>query len=291
MAATTVKPTLPPDYTTPKIWTSKADPEARTGNQPTAGSRFDKDMPVGEHKLQLYSLGTPNGQKVTILLEELIDAGKLKDYDAWRIQFGNGEQFSSGFVNVNPNSKIPALADHSESPPLHVWESNNILLYLAEKYEAFWPSDRKEVIEARNWLFWQAGGAPFMGGGFGHFYKYAPIHIEYAIDRYSMETKRQLDVLNKHLADKTYVAGEQLTISDIAIFTWVRCLTEFYHAEEFLQLAEYKHVKRWSDALAQRPAFKRGLRVNGFGEDSLWERHSAEDFDKPDAHLEPKKDT
>jgi len=221
------------------------------------------------------------------MLEELIEMGKLKDYDAWRITFNKGEQFSSGFVDINPNSKIPALADHSLSPPLHVWESNSILLYLAEKYEALWPTEERAKVEARNWLFWQAGGAPFIGGGFGHFYKYAPIHIEYAIDRYSMETKRQLDVLDKQLKDKVYVIGDDLTIADIAIYTWVKCITDMYHAGEFLSFKEYPNVIRWTETLSLRPGFQRGMRVNSFGDNSLWERHSAADFDKENAHLDP----
>ncbi|MFN7164351.1 MAG: glutathione-dependent disulfide-bond oxidoreductase, partial [Hyphomonas sp.] len=254
-------------------------------NRPIAGPTHDKELPVGKHPLQLYSLGTPNGVKVTILLEELLARGhKGAEYDAWLINIGEGAQFSSGFVAVNPNSKIPALLDHSTSPPTRLFESGSMLLYLAEKFGEFLPKDHAKRTEAINWLFWQMGSAPFLGGGFGHFYAYAPIKIEYAIDRYAMEVKRQLDVLDRHLAENEYMAGDEYSIADMAIWPWYGAvvLGVVYGAGEFLSVHEYKNVLRWTKQIGERPAVKRGRMVNstnGKPENQLRERHDASDFE------------
>merc|ERR1712085_88761 len=244
------------------------------GNQPTAGKRFEAVLPKGEHSLQLYSLGTPNGQKVTILLEEL-----GVDYDAYKISIMQLQQFGSAFVDINPNSKIPALLDYSvadgKSEPLRIFETGSILLYLAEKEKKFLPTDLRKKTECMNWLMWQMGTAPYLGGGFGHFYNYAPVKIEYAIDRFSMEAKRIVDVLDKHLENKKYVCDDEYTIADIAIFPWIRCLGEQgYKATEFLQLEKYTNVQRWIKTLEAREGVQRGLRVNGWGSDAIAERHS-----------------
>ena len=277
------------DYTPPAIWTWKAGHGGRFANinRPIAGPTHEKALPVGRHPLQLYSQGTPNGQKVTVLLEELLALGHAgAEYDAWLIPIQEGAQFGSGFVEVNPNSKIPALMDHSGPEPIRVFESGAILMYLAEKFGAFLPptSEPARRAECLSWLFWQMGSAPFLGGGFGHFYAYAPIKIEYAIDRYAMEVKRQLDVLNRHLATHTYLIGDDYTIADMAIWPWYGALVkgQTYGAGEFLQVHEYTHVVRWADLIAQRPAVKRGRIVNrtvGQPEAQLRERHDASDFD------------
>lgn len=254
-------------------------------NRPVSGPTHDKTLPVGKHPLQLYSQGTPNGQKVTIMLEELLALGVSgAEYDAWLIRIGEGDQFSSGFVDVNPNSKIPALRDHSENPPLRIFESGSILMYLAEKFGHFLPQDRAGRTETLNWLFWLQGSAPFLGGGFGHFYQYAPVKIEYAIDRFTMEAKRQLDVLDKQLARSRYVAGEEYTIADMAIWPWYGnvVLGHVYGAAEFLGAQNYQHVLRWANDVGKRPAVKRGRmvnRTNGPLEEQLHERHAASDFD------------
>lgn len=271
------------NYIPPQVWQwtgGKTDL-----NQPTSGARYENTLPVGKHPLQLYSLATPNGQKVTILLEELLALGHQDaEYDAWLIKIGEGQQFGSGFVEVNPNSKIPALVDHSQNPPLRVFESGSILLYLAEKFKAFIPTDIAARTECLNWLFWQMGSAPYLGGGFGHFYTYAPVKIEYAINRFAMETKRLLDVLDQHLAKNEYLAGSEYTIADIAAFPWYGGLVKnwVYNGAEFLGVDEYKHVKRWADAILARPAVQRGRMVNRtFGdlETQLHERHDASDFE------------
>jgi GSH-dependent disulfide-bond oxidoreductase len=276
-----------PNYTPPKIWLSNKESGGRFAsiNRPTAGATHDKELPVGRHPLQLYSLATPNGVKVTVMLEELL-ALKMSgaEYDAWLIRITEGDQFGSGFVAVNPNSKIPALTDRSGPTPIRVFESGAILLYLAEKFGAFLPTDVATRAECLSWLFWQMGSAPYLGGGFGHFYAYAPTKIEYAIDRFAMEVKRQLDVLDRRLGESEYLAGSEYTIADIAVFPWYGALAKglLYSAGEFLQVQEYTHVQRWSDAIAQRPAVQRGRKVNrAFGElaDQLHERHDARDFD------------
>ena len=277
----------PSEYVPPKVWTWNKASGGRFANinRPIAGPTHDKELPVGKHPLQLYSLGTPNGQKVTIMLEELLALGhKGAEYDAWLIKIGEGEQFGSGFVAINPNSKIPALLDCGEPRPVRVFESGAILQYLAEKFGAFLPTDRAARAECLSWLFWQMGSAPYLGGGFGHFYAYAPTKIEYAIDRFAMETKRQLDVLDRHLAENAYMAGDEYTIADIAIWPWYGALAKglLYGAGEFLQVDEYRHVQRWTDAVAQRPAVKRGRMVNrvmGDPASQLHERHDASDFD------------
>lgn len=275
------------DYTPPRVWQweqEKYGGRFASINRPIAGPAHDKDLPVGKHALQLYSLGTPNGQKVTILLEELLDAGFDAEYDAWLIRINDGDQFGSGFVAANPNSKIPALMDYSASPPRRVFESGSILFYLAEKFGAFLPRDPGARTEAMNWLFWQMGSAPYLGGGFGHFYAYAPIKIEYAIDRFAMETKRQLDVLNRHLADHRFMAGEEYSIADMAIWPWYGRLVmgEVYgDAAIFLDAGIYANIRRWSDAIEARPAVQRGQMVNRTSGDparQLWERHDASDF-------------
>jgi len=276
-------------YTPPAIWTWNTANGGRFANinRPIAGPTHEKALPVGRHPLQLYSQGTPNGQKVTVLLEELLALGHVgAEYDAWLIPIQEGAQFGSGFVEVNPNSKIPALMDHSGPEPIRVFESGAILMHLAEKFGAFLPpvSEPARRAECLSWLFWQMGSAPFLGGGFGHFYAYAPIKIEYAIDRYAMEVKRQLDVLNRHLATHTYLIGDDYTIADMAIWPWYGALVkgQTYGAGEFLQVHEYTHVVRWADLIAQRPAVKRGRIVNrtvGQPEAQLRERHDASDFD------------
>jgi GST-like protein len=273
------------EYTPPKVWTWNKESGGRFAaiNRPIAGPTHDKELPVGKHPLQLYSLGTPNGVKVTVLLEELLALGhKGAEYNAWLINIGAGDQFGSGFVSINPNSKIPALLDRSTSPPTRVFESGAILVYLAEKFGAFLPTDGAKRAETLSWLFWQMGSAPFLGGGFGHFYAYAPTKIEYAIDRYAMEVKRQMDVLNRRLAESEYIAGDDYTIADMAIWPWYGALAKgiVYEAGEFLQVQEYTHVQRWTDQIAQRPAVRRGRIVNrAQGEPQLLERHDASDFD------------
>lgn len=275
------------EYTPPKIWTWDTESGGKFANinRPIAGPTHDKELSVGEHPLQLYSLATPNGVKVTVMLEELLAAGhKGAEYDAWFINIQEGHQFSSGFVDVNPNSKIPALLDRSAKTPTRVFESGSILLYLAEKFGAFLPTDPAKRVETMNWLFWQMGSAPYLGGGFGHFYAYAPMKIEYCIDRFSMEVKRQLDVLDRHLADNQYFAGDEYTIADMAIWPWYGAVAKgtIYEAGEFLQGASYKNVVRWTDEVGERPAVKRGRMVNrAWGEPSeqLLERHDASDFD------------
>jgi GST-like protein len=274
-------------YTPPKIWTWNKESGGRFANinRPVAGPTHEKVLPVGKHPLQLYSLGTPNGVKVTVMLEELLALGhKGAEYDAWLINIGGGDQFGSGFVEINPNSKIPALLDHSTNPPTRVFESGSILLYLAEKFGAFLPKDHAKRTEALNWLFWQMGAAPYLGGGFGHFYAYAPMKIEYAIDRFAMEVKRQLDVLDRHLAGREYMAGDEYSIADIAIWPWYGALAKglVYEAGEFLQVQEYKNVQRWTNQIGERPAAKRGRMVNRvYGDPStqLRERHDASDFE------------
>ena len=275
------------EYVPPKVWTwtKPSGGQFANINRPTAGPTHDKELPVGRHPLQLYSLATPNGVKVTVMLEELLALGERgAEYDAWLIRISEGEQFSSGFVAVNPNSKIPALVDRSGTEPIRVFESGAILVYLAEKFGAFLPTERAARAECLSWLFWQMGSAPYVGGGFGHFYAYAPTKIEYAIDRFAMETKRQLDVLNRQLADRQYVAGNAYTIADIAIFPWYGGLAKgwAYGAAEFLSVQDYQHVQRWADMLLERPAVRRGRMVNRtFGEPSsqLHERHDARDFE------------
>jgi GSH-dependent disulfide-bond oxidoreductase len=274
-------------YTPPSVWSLKKDNGGRFSkiNRPTAGSTHAKELPLGRHPLQLYSLGTPNGVKVTVLLEELLALGHAgAEYDAWLVRINDGEQFGSGFVVVNPNSKIPALLDRSGPTPVRVFESGAILLYLAEKFGAFLPAHGQERAECVSWLFWQMGAAPFLGGGFGHFYAYAPTKIEYAIDRYAMEVKRQLDVLDRRLAESRYLAGDDYTIADIAVWPWYGTLVkgQLYGAGEFLQVEAYTHVLRWTNEIAQRPAVRRGRMVNRtWGEPSsqLHERHDADDFD------------
>jgi len=275
------------EYTPPKVW--KWDAEnggqfAKT-NRPIAGPTHDKTLPVGDHPLQLHSLATPNGVKVTVMLEELLALGHAgAEYDAYLINIGEGDQFSSGFVDINPNSKIPAMVDRSGPEPIRIFESGAILLYLAEKFGAFLPTDPAGRAECLSWLFWQMGSAPFLGGGFGHFYAYAPTKIEYAIDRYAMEVKRQLDVLDRNLAERKFICGDDYTIADMAIWPWYGVLVTgtIYDAAEFLDVKSYKHVNRWAEQIAARPAVVRGRMVNrGFGplEEQLRERHDASDFD------------
>jgi len=272
-------------YTPPTIWKWKPASGGRFAaiNRPTAGATHEQKLPVGKHPLQLYSLGTPNGVKVTVMLEELLELGHQDaEYDAWPIHIDKGDQFGSGFVEINPNSKIPALLDRSGDKPMRVFESGAILLHLAEKFGALMPLDPMARVECLSWLFWQVGSAPFLGGGFGHFYRYAPVKIEYAIDRYAMEAKRQLDVLDKRLADNRYISGAEYTLADIAIWPWYGQLVlgDLYEAAEFLQVREYENVIRWAQAIAERPAVKRGRIVNRTaGGRQLLERHSAVDFD------------
>lgn len=274
-------------YEPPKVWKwEKGEGEFANINRPESGPTHEKELSVGKHPLQLYSLATPNGVKVTIMLEELLALGHSgAEYDAWLIDIRKGDQFSSGFVKVNPNSKIPALLDRSEGKEVRVFESGSILLYLAEKFQAFLPTDRLKRTETLNWLFWQMGSAPFLGGGFGHFYSYAPVKLKYPIDRYAMESKRQLDVLDKRLASHQFLAGDEYTIADMAAWPWYGVLVqgELYGAAEFLQVQNYKNLIRWSDEIAGREAVRKGRMVNRtWGEESmqLKERHSAEDFKK-----------
>lgn len=275
------------EYTPPKVWTwDQANGGAWANiNRPVSGPTHDKPLPTGRHPLQLYSLGTPNGVKVTILLEELLALGHAgAEYDAWLIKIGDGDQFGSGFVHVNPNSKIPALLDRSGPTPIRVFESGAILMYVAEKFGAFLPTDGAARAECLSWLFWQMGSAPYLGGGFGHFYAYAPMKIEYAIDRFAMEVKRQLDVLDKRLAENEYLSGSGYTIADIAVFPWYGGLVKgwSYDAAEFLQVQNYKNVQRWADAILERPAVQRGRMVNrvrGELSSQLHERHDASDFE------------
>lgn len=274
-------------YVPPTVWSWNKDSGGRFANinRPIAGATQDKDLPVGKHPLQLYSLATPNGVKVTVMLEELLALGHTgAEYDAWLIRINEGDQFSSGFVAVNPNSKIPALLDRGEPAPVRVFESGAILQYLAEKFGAFLPSERAARAECLSWLFWQMGSAPYLGGGFGHFYAYAPTKIEYAIDRFAMEVKRQLDVLDRRLAESRYLAGNEYTIADMAVWPWYGTLAkgQLYEAGVFLSVGEYKNVLRWTDEIAQRPAVQRGRMVNrawGQPESQLHERHDASDFD------------
>lgn len=275
------------NYVPPKVWTWD-QPSGGTFasiNRPIAGATHTKELPIGKHPLQLYSLGTPNGVKVTILLEELLALGfKQAEYDAWLINIRDGDQFGSGFVEINPNSKIPALVDHSGAQPLRVFESGAILLYLADKFQAFIPEDLAGRTETLNWLFWQMGSAPYVGGGFGHFYAYAPEKFEYPINRFTMETKRQLDVLNRRLSVCEYLAGDQYTIADVAVFPWYGGLVLgwLYGATEFLNVQEYSHVQRWANNIYSRDAVKRGRMVNrmtGDPSEQLRERHDASDFD------------
>ena len=274
-------------YTPPKVWTwNKANGgHFASINRPVAGPTHTLALPRGKHPLQLYSLATPNGVKVTVMLEELLAAGHMgAQYDAWLIRINDGDQFGSGFVEVNPNSKIPALLDCSGPEPVRVFESGSILLYLAEKFGAFVPTDAPRRAECLSWLFWQMGSAPYLGGGFGHFYAYAPTKIEYAIDRFAMEVKRQLDVLNRRLAESPYVGGDEYTIADMAIWPWYGAMVkgQVYEAGEFLQVGDYTHVIRWADEIAKRPAVRRGRMVNrvqGPPASQLHERHDASDFD------------
>jgi GST-like protein len=276
-----------PAYTPAKVWQWNSENGGRFANinRPIAGPTHDVELPIGRHPLQLYSLATPNGVKVTIMLEELLARGhRGAEYDAWLIRIMDGDQFGSGFVAVNPNSKIPALMDRSEATAIRVFESGAILLYLAEKFGSFLPIGAAARAECLSWLFWQMGSAPFLGGGFGHFYAYAPMKLEYAIDRFAMEVKRQLDVLDRHLAHSEYLAGSDYTIADMAVWPWYGALAKglLYGAGEFLQVQEYANVQRWTDAIAERPAVQRGRKVNRtFGElsDQLHERHEAGDFE------------
>jgi GST-like protein len=275
------------EYVPPKIWTWNRENGGRFANinRPIAGPTQEKDLPLGRHPMQLYSLGTPNGVKVTVMLEELLALGHSgAEYDAWLIRINEGDQFTSGFVDINPNSKIPALLDRSGPKPIRVFESGAILVHLAEKFGTFLPTEPAARAECMSWLFWQMGSAPYLGGGFGHFYAYAPTKIEYAIDRFAMEVKRQLDVLDRHLADREYMAGADYTIADMAIWPWYGALAKglIYGAGEFLQVQEYRHVQRWTDLIAQRPAVKRGRMVNrvmGDPASHLHERHDTGDFD------------
>ncbi|MAM55894.1 MAG: glutathione-dependent disulfide-bond oxidoreductase [Salinicola sp.] len=273
------------DYTPPKVWEPKeSGGKFASINRPVAGPTHDEALPVGKHPFQLYSLATPNGVKVTVMLEELLALGKDAEYDAWLIKIGDGDQFGSGFVEVNPNSKIPALMDLSGAKPIRVFESGSILLHLAEKFGAFLPSDPVQRVETMNWLFWQMGSAPYLGGGFGHFYAYAPEKIEYAIDRFTMEAKRQLDVLDRRLAESRYLAGDEYTIADIATWSWYGqlALGRLYDAAEFLDVESYENVQRWAREIDARPAVQRGRMVNrtfGEPETQLHERHDASDFE------------
>jgi GST-like protein len=275
------------EYTPPKVWTWNKDSGGRFANinRPIAGPTHEKELPIGRHPLQLYSLGTPNGVKVTILLEELLALGHGgAEYDAWLIRIGDGDQFGSGFVDVNPNSKIPALMDRSGPTPIRVFESGSILTYLAEKFGAFLPTEPAARAEVFSWLFWQMGSAPYLGGGFGHFYAYAPTKIEYAIDRFAMEVKRELDVLDRRLAENEYLGGAEYSIADMAVWPWYGALAKgwVYEAGEFLQVQEYKNLQRWADLIGDRPAVRRGRMVNrvtGVLSSQLHERHEASDFD------------
>jgi GST-like protein len=275
------------EYLPPKVWTWNKASGGRFANinRPIAGPTHEKELPVGRHPMQLYSLGTPNGQKITVMLEELLALGHSgAEYDAWLIKIGDGDQFGSGFVAINPNSKIPALLDRSGPTPIRVFESGAILVHLAEKFGAFLPKDHAPRAECLSWLFWQMGSAPYLGGGFGHFYAYAPTKIEYAIDRFAMEVKRQLDVLDRRLAETPYLAGNDYTIADIAVWPWYGGLAKglLYGGGEFLSVQDYKNVQRWADTIGQRPAVRRGRIVNRLQGDpaaQLHERHDASDFD------------
>ena len=275
------------EYVPPRVWQWERENGGQfaSTNRPIAGPTHEKALPVGEHPFQLYSLGTPNGVKVTVMFEELLALGhRDAEYDAWLIRIGDGDQFGSGFVEVNPNSKIPALMDHGTTPPTRVFESGSILFYLAEKFGEFLPREPAQRTETLNWLFWQMGSAPYLGGGFGHFYAYAPFKMEYPIDRFAMEAKRQLDVLERRLAESRYLAGDEYTIADIAVWPWYGqlALGRLYDAGEFLQVEEYTHVQRWAREIEARPAVQRGRMVNrtfGEPEEQLHERHAASDFD------------
>ena len=284
------------EYTPPKIWTWDKESGGRFAsiNRPIAGATHDKELPVGKHPFQLYSLATPNGVKVTLMFEELLAAGHSgAEYDAWLIKIQDGDQFGSGFVAVNPNSKIPALMDRSGATPIRVFESGAILMHLAEKFGAFLPTDPAARAESLSWLFWQVGSGPYLGGGFGHFYAYAPMKIEYAIDRFAMEVKRQMDVLDRRLAESEYLGGADYTIADMAVWPWYGGMAKglLYEGGEFLQVQEYKHVNRWADQIGARPAVKRGRMVNrimGDPASQLHERHDAGDFDtRTQDKLEP----
>ena len=275
-------------YTPPDVWKWDSESGGRFANinRPIAGATHDRELPVGEHPLQLYSLATPNGVKVTILLEELLELGKSDaEYDAYLVNIMEGEQFGSGFVGVNPNSKIPALLDRSTNPPTRVFESGAILVYLAEKYGAFLPTEPAARAECMSWLFWQIGSAPYLGGGFGHFYAYAPLKIEYCIDRFAMEVKRELDVLDRNLAERRFLCGDDYNIADMAVYSWYGnlAINNAYEAAEFLDVASYTHVVRWATEIQERPAVQRGRRVNmswGPEDQQMPERHSASDFDR-----------
>ena len=283
-------PNHPVDYVPPKVWQWNKENGGRFAaiNRPIAGPTHEKVLPVGEHPFQLHSLGTPNGVKVTVMFEELLALGKPAEYDAWMINIGQGDQFGSGFVDINPNSKIPALLDRSDPDnPIRVFESASILMHLAEKFGAFLPTAQPARAETLSWLFWQMGSAPYLGGGFGHFYAYAPFKIEYAIDRFAMEVKRQLDVLDRRLAESEYLGGDEYTIADMAVWPWYGLLAKggAYEAGEFLDVQSYKNVQRWTDQIGARPAVKRGRIVNR----ALPERHSAADIDKALAEAEAAK--
>ncbi len=284
------------DYVPPKVWTWNKESGGRFAaiNRPIAGPTQDKELPIGKHPFQLYSLGTPNGVKVTVMFEELLAAGHAgAEYDAWLINIGQGDQFGSGFVAINPNSKIPALMDRSGPTPIRVFESGAILIHLAEKFGAFLPTDPAKRAETLSWLMWLMGAAPYLGGGFGHFYAYAPTKIEYAIDRFAMEVKRQMDVLDRRLGESKYIAGDEYTIADMAIWPWYGAVAKglVYEAGEFLSVQDYKNVQRWTDKIAERPAVKRGRMVNrvmGDPASQLRERHDASDFDlRTQDKLEP----
>tara|TARA_R100000750_G_scaffold18395_1_gene12110 strand:+ start:2420 stop:3250 length:831 start_codon:yes stop_codon:yes gene_type:complete len=270
------------NYTPPKVWTWDKENGGAWAkqNRPIAGATHDKVLPIGEHPFQLYSQGTPNGVKVTILFEELLAAGHDAEYDAWLIRIGKGDQFGSGFVEINPNSKIPALHDRSGDTPIRIFESGAILMHLAEKFGAFLGAPEKRA-EMLSWLFWQMGSAPYLGGGFGHFYAYAPYPMEYPINRFAMEVKRQLDVLDRHLAENRFMVGDDYTIADMAIFPWYGRTVhgESYDAGDFLDVTSYTHVRRWADEIIERPAVQRGRIVNRTGDGMLEERHAASDFD------------
>ena len=271
-------------YVPPMVWQWEEESESRFANinRPVAGPTHDKELPVGKHPLQLYSLATPNGVKVTMLLEELLAIGKEgAEYDAWLINIGQGDQFGSGFVDINPNSKIPAMVDHSTTPPTRVFESGAIMLYLAEKFEAFVPAQGPERAECLSWLFWQIGSAPYLGGGFGHFYAYAPEKWEYPINRYAMEIKRQLDVLDRDLASRRFLCGDEYNIADMAIYSWYGqlVLTGLYESKEFLDVASYTNVVRWATEIHERPAVRRGRKINRASKNGLKERHDASDLD------------
>jgi len=276
------------EYTPPKVWTWQQQDGGKFTNinRPIAGATHDKELPIGKHPLQLYSLATPNGVKVTILLEELLALGhSAAEYDAYLIDISEGDQFGSGFVGVNPNSKIPALMDHSTNPPTRIFESGAILVYLAEKFGEFLPTEPAARAECMSWLFWQMGSAPYLGGGFGHFFTYAPMKIEYCIDRFTMETKRQLDVLDRNLGEREYLSGDEYNIADMAVYPWYGALVldRIYDAAEFLDAGSYKNVLRWAHAIGERPAVERGRRVNkswGPEQEQVRERHDASDIDK-----------